>query len=147
MSFLELRQTPGIYSRVRRGWPLEIWVCSAKSGLLSSYDGHLGKLNYAWQENTDPSGGEPGGKHPLLVGTVILVFLSIFTKSQASSPFEALNSAHVSKSQMDVRPSVQKTLRTMAFSRVSTGDSDIPSSCEMKDEPAFKALQGKPAFF
>ena len=63
-------------------------------------------------------------KHPLLVGTVILVFLSIFTKSQALSPFEALNSAHLSKTQMDVRPSVQKRLRTMAFSRVSTGDSD-----------------------
>ena len=86
-------------------------------------------------------------KCPLLVCTVILVFLSIFTKSQASSLFEALNSAHLMKSQMDVRPSVQKTLGTMAFSRVSTGDSDIPSSCEMKDEPAFKALQAKPAFF
>ena len=86
-------------------------------------------------------------KRPLLVGTVILVFLSIFTKSQASSPFEALNPVHLSKSQMDVSPSVQKRLRTMAFSRVSTGDSDMPSSCEMKDEPAFKALQGKPAFF
>ena len=84
---------------------------------------------------------------PLLVGTVILVFLSIFTKSQASSPFEALNTVHLSKSQMDVRPSVQKMLRTMAFSMVSTGDSDIHSSCEMKDEPAFKALQGKPGFF
>ena len=69
-------------------------------------------------------------KLPLLVGTVILVFLSIFTKCQASSPFEALNSVHLSKSQMDVRPSVQKTLRTMAFSRVSTGYSDIPSSCD-----------------
>ena len=34
-----------------------------------------------------------------------------------------------------------------AFSRVSTWDSDIPSSCEMKDEPAFKPLQGNPAFF
>ena len=86
-------------------------------------------------------------KRPLLVGTVILVFLSIFNKCQASSPFEALNSAQLSKSQMDVRPSVQKMLSTMAFSRVSTGDSDIPSSCEMQDEPAFKALQGKPAFF
>ena len=86
-------------------------------------------------------------KRTLLVGTVILVFLSIFMKSQASSPFEALNSAHLSKSQMDVRPSVQKWLRTVAFSRVSTGDSDILSSCELKDEPAFKALQGKPAFF
>ena len=35
----------------------------------------------------------------------------------------------------------------MAFSRVSTGDLDIPSSCEMKDEPAFKPLQGNLAFF
>ena len=86
-------------------------------------------------------------KHPLLVGTIILVFLAIFTKSQASSHFEALNSAHLSKSQMDVRSSVQKRLRTLAFSRVSIGDSDILSSCEMKDEHAFKALQGKPAFF
>ena len=86
-------------------------------------------------------------KRPLLVGTVILVFLSIFMKSQASSPFEAMISAHLSMCQKDVRPSVQKRLRTMAFSRVSTGDSEDPSSCEMKDEPAFKALQGKPAFF
>ena len=29
-------------------------------------------------------------KLPLLVATLILVFLSIFTKNQASSPFEAL---------------------------------------------------------
>ena len=86
-------------------------------------------------------------KSPLLFGTIILVFLLILTKSQSSSLFEALNSAHLSKSQMDVRPSVQKKLRTMAFSRVSTGDSDIPSSCEMKYEPAFKALQGNLAFF
>ena len=130
-----------------RGWPFETWVCSAKSGLLCSYDGHLGKLNYSWQDNTDPSGGEAGGQVSLLAATIILVFLSIFTKSQVSSPFEALNSAQLSNTQMDVRPSVQKRLRTMAFSRVSTGDSDIPSSNEMKDEPSFKELQGKPAFF
>ena len=76
-------------------------------------------------------------KRPLLVGTVILVFVSIFTKSQASSPFEALNSAHLSKCQRDVRPSVQQMLRTTAFYRVSTGDLHFPSSCEMKHEPAF----------
>ena len=85
--------------------------------------------------------------HPLLVGTVILVFLSIFTKSQASSPFEAMNSAHLSNCQKDVRPSVQKRWRTMAFSRVSTGDLVIPSSYEMKYEPAFQPLQCFPAFF
>ena len=35
----------------------------------------------------------------------------------------------------------------MAFSRVSTQDSDIPSSCEMQHEPAFKPLQGNPMLF
>ena len=116
--------------------------------IFSSYggDGHL-KLEFVQQRQdsclvmTDTSGSctmlgrkiqtllevSQEAKRPLLVGTVILVFLSIFTKSQASSPFESLNSAHLSKSQMDVRPSVQKRLRTMAFSMVSTGDSDMPS--------------------
>ena len=51
---------------LRRGWPFETRVCSAKSGLLSSYDGHLGKLNEAWQGNTDSSGGEPGGQASLI---------------------------------------------------------------------------------
>ena len=86
-------------------------------------------------------------KRPLLVGTIILVFLSVFTQCQLSSPFEALNTAYLSKCQSDVRPPVQKSGRTLAFSMVSTGDLDIPSSCEMKDEPAFKALQVNPAFF
>ena len=86
-------------------------------------------------------------KRPLLVSPVILVFLSIFTKSQASSPFDSLKSVQLSKSEMDVRPSVQKGLRSMAFSTVSAGDSDISSSCEMKDEPAFKAPQGILTFF
>ena len=48
------------------GWPFETRVCSAKSRLLSSYGGHLGKLNYAWQANTDASGGEPGGQASLV---------------------------------------------------------------------------------
>ena len=34
-----------------------------------------------------------------------------------------------------------------AFSRDCTEDSDIPLSCEMKDEPAFKPLQANPTFF
>ena len=131
---------------LRRGWPFETRVCSAKSGLLSSYDGDLRNLNYAWQETTAPSGGEPGGQEYLISWHSYIGIPINFHEVQASSPFEALNSAHLSKSQMDVRPSVQKRLRNMAFSRVSTVDSDIPSSFEMKDEPAFKVLQGKPAF-
>ena len=38
-------------------------------------------------------------------------------------------------------------VETYGFSRVSTGDSDMPSSCEMKEEPEFKPLQGNRAFF
>ena len=34
-----------------------------------------------------------------------------------------------------------------AFPMLCTWDSDIPSSCEMKDEPAVKPLQGNTAFF
>ena len=82
-----------------------------------------------------------------IVGTVIVGFLSIFRKSQASSPFEALNSTCLSRCQRDVSPAVHMRWRPRAFSRVSTGNSDTPSYCEMKDEPAFKPLQGNPAFF
>ena len=82
-----------------------------------------------------------------LVGRVILGFLSVFKKRQASSPFEALNSMCLSRCQIHVIPSVPMRRRLTAFSRVCTGDSDIPSSCEMKDEPEFKALQGNLAFF
>ena len=82
-----------------------------------------------------------------LVGTVILGFLSIFKKSKALSAFEALNSVCLSKCQSDMILPVQMRQRPMAFSRVSTWDSDIPSSCDMKHEPKFKPLQGNPAFF
>ena len=43
--FLELRQEPGVHSRVTAGWVFETRLISAKSGLLSSYDGHLRNLN------------------------------------------------------------------------------------------------------
>ena len=82
-----------------------------------------------------------------LVGTVILGFLSSFRKCKASSPLEALNSVCLSKCQSDMIPPVQMKQRPTAFSRVSSGDLDIPSSCDMKHEPKFKPLQGNPAFF
>ena len=52
---------------LQRGWPFETRVCSAKSGLLSGYDGHLRKLNYAWHENTYASGCESGGRASLII--------------------------------------------------------------------------------
>ena len=72
--------------------------------------------------------------------TVILGFLFIFKNCQASSPYETLNSVCLSRGQRDVGPPVQMRRTPTAFSRVSTGDSDMPSSCEMKDEPEFKPL-------
>ena len=47
----------------------------------------------------------------------------------------------------DVRPHVLVMWGPRVFSRVSTVDSDISLSCEMKDEPALKPLQGNLAFF
>ena len=82
-----------------------------------------------------------------LFGTVILGLLSIFKKSQASSSYEALNTVCLSRVQRDVRPPVQMMRKPMTFPRVSTGNSDMPLSCEMKDEKEFKPLQGNRAFF
>ena len=61
--------------------------------------------------------------------------------------FEALNSVCLWRCQREMIPPVQMRRRPAAFSRVSTGDADIPSSCEMKDKPEFKPLQGNLAFF
>ena len=82
-----------------------------------------------------------------IVGTVIFGFLSIFKNSQASSTFEALHSVCLSRCQRDVIHPVQMRRRHRVFSKDSTVDWGIPSSCEMKDEPEFKPLQGNPAFF
>ena len=82
-----------------------------------------------------------------LFGTVILGLLSILKKSQASSPYEAFNFVCLSRGHRDVRSPVQMTLTPTAFSRVSTWDSDMSSSCEMKDEPEFTPLQGNRGFF
>ena len=86
-----------------------------------------------------------GTEGHFLVGTVILGFLTIFKKGQASPAFEALKSVSLLSCQMDVRPLVLMRWRTRALCSVSTGDSDILSSCDMKDEPAFKPLHGNPA--
>ena len=82
-----------------------------------------------------------------LFGTVMLGLLSIYKKSQASLPYEAFNSVCLSRGHRDVRSPVQKTLTPTAFSRLSTRDSDMSSSFEMKDEPEFMPLQGNRAFF
>ena len=46
-----------------------------------------------------------------------------------------------------MRPPVQMRRGPGSFYRFSTADSDIPSSCEMREEPALRPLQGNPSFF
>ena len=82
-----------------------------------------------------------------LIGKVILGLLSISKNSPASSPYEALNSMLLSRVQRDKRPPIQMRRTPVAVSRASTGDSAMPSACEMKDEPEFTPLQGNRAFF
>ena len=147
MVFHELWWEPGVYSRLQRGWPFKIVFVQGTSVLLSSYEGHLTNVFEAWQNNRDASRGEAGDPGSLSSCHRNIGLLSIFKRSQASSAFEAVNSACLSRCQMDVRPPVEMRREPRGFSMVSTGDSDIPSSCEMKDEPAFKPLQGNPAFF
>ena len=95
----------------------------------------------------DASGGEAGDQVSLSswhsdIGTPIH-----FQEGQASSTYEALNSVCLSRGQRDVRPPVQMMRTPTPFSRASTGYSDMPLSCEMKDEPEFNPLQGNQAFF
>ena len=69
-----------------------------------------------------------------LFDTVILGFLIILKNCQASSKFEAVNSTWLSSCQRHVKPLFEMKWRPRAFSRVSTGDSDILSYCDMNDE-------------
>ena len=41
-----------------QGWPFKMCVCSATSGLLSSYEGHLRNLHESLQGNMDTSRSE-----------------------------------------------------------------------------------------
>ena len=95
----------------------------------------------------DASGGETGDQGSLSSWNSDIGIPIHLQKQSGIVTFEALNSVCLSRYQSDVIPPIQMRRRTTAFSRVSTGDSDIPSSCEMKHEPEFKPLQGNPAFF
>ena len=107
----------------------------------SGFSSRLGKSTHTPLElRWDTQGSSP-------VALAILGFLSIFKGSQASSPFESLNSVCLSSCQRRVRPPVQMKPGPRAFPMLSTWDSDIPSSCEMKDNPAVMPLKGNTAFF
>ena len=45
--FSSCGRNEGYILEVQRGWPFETPLCSAKSELLSSYDGHLRNVNFS----------------------------------------------------------------------------------------------------
>ena len=60
MVFLKLWRNLGYILDLWWGSPFKTRVCSAMSGLLPRYEGHLGILLEAWQGNRDASRGEAG---------------------------------------------------------------------------------------
>ena len=95
----------------------------------------------------DASGGEAGDQASLsLIHSDIWIPIN-FQEESGLVTFRSIELRMPSEVSRDVRPLVQMMRGTRAYSRVSTGDSDIPPSCEMKDEPAFKPLQGNNTFF
>ena len=122
MVFLELQQNLGVFLSNGGDGPSKLmFVQRSQDTCLgvndtSAYSSRLGR----------PIGMPLVVKHeiqaPFQVATVILGFLSIFKRLQDSSPFEALNSACLSKCQTDVRSPFKMRRGPRAFSRVSTGN-------------------------
>ena len=123
----------GCIIELQWGWPFKTRVCSVTSGLCLVARDTSGSSQRPGSAIRTPLEVSWETQSPFPVCTGILGFLSVFKRSQTSSPFEALNSGCLLRCQRDMGPPVEMRPRTTAFSRVSTGDSDIPSSCEMKD--------------
>ena len=89
----------GYILELQRRWPFETPLCSAKSGLLSSYDGHLRNLNYTWQGNTDTSGCEVGDQGSLSSFHRDIGILINFQEESVPVTFEEFNSTSLSRCQ------------------------------------------------
>ena len=72
MVFLELRWNMGDILELQQGLPFKTRVCSATSGLLSSYEGHLRNLHEALQATRTLLEVRRETKRPFLVSTVIM---------------------------------------------------------------------------
>ena len=147
MVFLKLEWEPGYILELWQGWPFKTRICQQSNDSCVVTSDTSGISSRLGRNIVTPLEVRLETQGTIPVATGILGFLTIFKMSQASSPFEALNSVCLSRWQRDVGPPVEMMRRTRAFSRVTTGVSDIPSFCEMEDEPAFKPLQGNTSFY
>ena len=148
MVFLELRWEAGVYSPIKVGMALQTSCLLSDfrtpvelRGDTSGFSSRLGRAIGTPLEVRQKTQG------PFPVATGILGFLLNIKSSQALTPFELLNSRCLSRCQTVMSPPVEMWWGPGSLSRVSMGDSDIPSCFEMNEEPAFKSLQGNLAFF
>ena len=117
------------------------------SELLSSYNGHIRNLNEAWQDHTDASGCEAGDQASLSSWHSDIGIPINFQEESGIVTFRSTELGPPLEVSRDVSNPVQMRRGPRAFSRDCTEDSAIPLSFEMKDEPAFRPLQGNPTFF
>ena len=105
MGFLELQWEPGVYSPIMVGVAIKNFYlfqrCQDSCLVTMDTSGIKTRLGRTIRTCIKVRRETEGN---FLVGTVIFGFLSIFKKSQASSPFEALSSGRLSMCQRDVRP-------------------------------------------
>ena len=95
--FLSCGRNLGYIRELERGWPLEIKLCSEKSGIRCSYEGHVRNLNKAWQGNTDTSGCEVGDQGSLSSFQNDIGIPINFQEGSGLVSFEALNSTSLSR--------------------------------------------------
>ena len=112
-----------------------------KSALVSCYKGQLTNLHEAWQGNTDSSPGEAGVRGSLSSCYSDIGIPINFQLESIISTFRSIELRVRLEVSRYLKRAVQMRQGPRTVSRVFTGDSDIPSSCEMKDEPALKPLQ------
>ena len=106
-----------------------------KSGHLSRYEGHLRNLLRACKGNIDAYGVEAGDQVSFSSCQSDIGIPINFQEESGIVTFESSELGPPLNMSRDVRHPVQMRRGTRVFSSVSTGDSDISSSCEMKDEP------------
>ena len=89
----------GYILELQRGWPFETPLCSVRSGILSSYDGHIRNINYALMVNKDASGGDVGDHASHSSFKKDLGIPINFQEESGLVTFEALNSTSLSRCQ------------------------------------------------
>ena len=143
MVFSSCCGTPGFPLKLWLGCSLNTRVFSATSGLLSSFQRHLGILLELWQGSRDASwGGRPRVPFQLPLGYWNSYRLSRGVRHRLLWSMQLRSPLQMSK---NVKPPVEMRRGTRALSRVSTGHSDIPSCCERKHRLEFESLLGNQA--